>query len=159
MRIATALKDLGNSAFKSGDIHLALTKYEKALRYLHEYPAPLEGDPPTLGETLNALKISLYSNEALLNNKVKKYPQAIESASKALDIKGISDKDRAKALFRRAQGRIGKKADEDAIEDLEAAKDLVPGDAAVLRELEGAKKRLKDRKEKEKKAYKNAFNF
>lgn len=87
------------------------------------------------------------------------YNQAIESATKALDIQGVSDKDKAKALFRRAQGRIGKKADEDAIADLEEAKKLAPTDAAVLKELEGAKKRLKDRREREKKAYKNAFNF
>jgi peptidyl-prolyl isomerase D len=101
----------------------------------------------------------LYGNEALLNNKTGKFSAAIESATKALEIPGISEKDKAKALFRRAQGLIGKKADEDAIKDLEEAKKLVPGDAAVVKELEGARKRVKERREREKKVYAKAFNF
>jgi peptidyl-prolyl isomerase D len=159
LKIATELKDLGNSAFKKGDLVLGVTKYAKALRYLHEYPEPLENDPPELGPALNALKISLYSNSALLHNKLKQFNDAIDDATKALGIEGISDKDKAKALFRRAQARIGKRGDEDAVKDLEEAVKLVPGDSAVVKELADARKRVKERREKEKKAYKNAFNF
>jgi peptidyl-prolyl isomerase D len=36
---------------------------------------------------------------------------------------------------------------------------LVPGDAAVVKELEGARKRVKERREREKKVYAKAFNF
>jgi peptidyl-prolyl isomerase D len=45
------------------------------------------------------------------------------------------------------------------VEDLNQALKYAPGDAAILKELDGAKKRVQARKEKEKKAYKNAFNF
>jgi peptidyl-prolyl isomerase D len=159
LTIATAIKDLGNAAFKKGDLHLGLTKYQKALRYLHEYPVPQETDAPDLQPKLNALKISLYSNSALLQNKLKQYAEAADSASNALGIEGIQDKDKAKALFRRAQAKVGKKNDEEAVEDLEQAGKLAPGDGAIGKELEEARKRVKQRKEKEKKAYANAFNF
>jgi peptidyl-prolyl isomerase D len=43
--------------------------------------------------------------------------------------------------------------------DLEEAKALVPGDAAVVRELEAARKRVRERREREKKAFRNAFDF
>ncbi|KAF2787903.1 peptidyl-prolyl cis-trans isomerase 1 [Melanomma pulvis-pyrius CBS 109.77] len=159
LTIATDLKDLGNSAFKKGDLQLGIAKYLKALRYLHEYPAPLDTDAADLGPKLNALKISVYSNAALLQNKTGQATEAAESATKALEIEGISEKDKAKALFRRAQARIAKKNEEDALRDLEEARQFAPGDAAIVKELDGVKRRVKERKEKEKKAYANAFNF
>jgi peptidyl-prolyl isomerase D len=159
VKIATSLKDLGNTAFKAGNLQLGIAKYQKGLRYLQEYPTPLDTDPAELGPQLNALKIILYSNSALLQNKIGHYTEAADNATKALEIEGISDKDKAKAYFRRAQARVGKKNEEDAVKDLEEAQKFAPGDAAILKELEGIKKKVKERREKEKKAYKNAFNF
>lgn len=159
LSIATALKDLGNKAFKAGALQLGIAKYQKGLRYLHEYPTPLDSDPAELGPQLNTLKISLYLNSALLQNKVGQSAEAAESAGKALEIEGISEKDMAKAYFRRGQARVARKNEEDAVKDLETAAKYAPGDAAITKELEGVRKRVKERKEKEKKAYKNAFNF
>jgi peptidyl-prolyl isomerase D len=159
LKIATELKDMGNAAFKKQDLNLGIKKYQKSLRYLHEYPAPLDNDPADLFPKLSALKISVYLNCALLQNKTNQFAEAQESTTKALAIEGISDKDKAKAYFRRGQAKVGKKSDEQAIEDLNQAIKLAPGDAAITKELEGAKKRVAARREKEKKAYKNAFNF
>lgn len=150
---------MGNTAFKAQDLKLGIEKYQKALRYLHEYPAPLDTDPADLFPKLNALKVTVYSNCALLQNKLNQYPEALESASRALDVDGISDKDKAKAYFRRAQAKIGKKGDEEALKDLNEAIKYAPGDAGIVRELDATKKRVAARKEKEKKAYANAFNF
>lgn len=157
LSVATALKDLGNKAFKAGNLQLGIQKYQKGLRYLHEYPAPLDSDPPELGGQLNALKISLYLNSALLQNKVGQYADAAESASKALEIQGITEKDMAKAYFRRGQARSGRKNEEDALKDLETASKYAPGDAAITKELDTVKRRVKERREKEKKAYSKAF--
>ncbi|KAF2683110.1 peptidyl-prolyl cis-trans isomerase D [Lentithecium fluviatile CBS 122367] len=159
LKIATSLKDLGNTAFKAGNLQLGIAKYQKGLRYQHEYPTPLDSDPPELGAQLNALKVILYSNSALLQNKVGQYSEAADNATKALEIEGIADKDKAKAYFRRAQARVGRKNEEEAVKDLEEAKKFAPGDGAIVKELEGIKKRVKERREKEKKAYANAFNF
>lgn len=159
LKIATELKDMGNAAFKKGDLNAGLKKYQKALRYLHEYPTPLDGDPKDLWPALSALKISVYSNSALLENKTSRFAEAAESATKALDIEGITDKDKAKALFRRGQAKLGKRNEEGALDDFTQAAKYAPGDAAITREMEGVKKRVSARKDKEKKAYKNAFNF
>ncbi|KAH5748879.1 hypothetical protein HBI88_200850 [Parastagonospora nodorum] len=159
LKIATELKDMGNAAFKQQNLDLGIKKYQKALRYLHEYPAPLETDPADLFPKLQTLKISVYLNCALLQNKTNQFADALDSASKALEIEGISDKDKAKAYFRSGQAKVGKKSDEGAVEDLKEALKYAPGDAAIVKELDGAKKRVAVRKEKEKKAYKNAFNF
>lgn len=150
---------MGNTAFKKQDLKLGITKYQKSLRYLHEYPAPADNDPPELWKSLQALKITVYSNLALLQNKTSQYNEAAESATKALDIEGITEKDQAKAYFRRAQAKIGKKSEEDALADLNEAIRYAPGDAAIVKELEVVKKKVQARKEKEKKAYANAFNF
>jgi peptidyl-prolyl isomerase D len=150
---------MGNAAFKKQDLNLGIKKYQKSLRYLHEYPAPLDNDPADLWPKLSALKISVYLNCALLQNKINQFADAQENATKALNIEGISDKDKAKAYFRRGQAKVGKKSDEAALEDLTQANKLAPGDAAIVKELDSAKKRVAARKEKEKKAYKNAFNF
>lgn len=94
-----------------------------------------------------------------MQNKLGAYVEAGESAGKALEVEGAAEKDLAKAYFRRAQARVGRKNDEEAVKDLESAAKYAPGDAAIARELEGVKKRVSARREKEKKAYKNAFNF
>lgn len=159
LKIASELKDLGNAAFKGGDLKLGLAKYQKALRYLHEYPEPLENDPPELGKQMASLKFSLFSNSALLQIKLKDFEGALASASKALEVEGATDAEKGKAYYRRALAKAGKKNDEDAIEDLEAANKCVPGDAAVTKELEVVKKRVTERRKKEKAVYKNAFNF
>jgi peptidyl-prolyl isomerase D len=159
LKIATELKDMGNAAFKKQDLTLGIKKYQKSLRYLHEYPAPLDTDPEDLFPKLKALKVSVYLNCALLQNKTNQFAEALDSATKALEIEGISDKDKAKAYYRRGQAKIGKKSDEGALDDLNEAIKYAPGDAAIIKDLEGAKKRVAARKEKERKAYKNAFNF
>lgn len=159
LEIATKLKDLGNTAFRSSDLHLALAKYAKALRYLHEYPVAQDSDSQDLTTSLANLKIQLYSNSAQVHIKLKQYSEAVEEADKALGVSGIGEKDKAKALYRRALAKVAKKGDDDAVRDLEEADKLVPGDAAVIRELHAAKKRVKERREKEKKVYANAFNF
>jgi peptidyl-prolyl isomerase D len=74
-------------------------------------------------------------------------------------MEGIGEKDMAKAYFRRGQARVARKNEDDAVKDLEAAAKLAPGDAAITKELEGVKRRVKERREKEKKAFKNAFDF
>lgn len=150
---------MGNAAFKKQELTLAIKKYQKSLRYLHEYPAPADNDPPELWKSLQALKITVYSNLALLQNKTNQHSEAAESATKALEIEGITEKDKAKAYFRRAQAKVAKKGEEDALADLHEALKYAPGDAAIVKELDVVKKKVQARKEKEKKAYANAFNF
>lgn len=149
---------MGSKAFKSGELPLALSKYQKAIRYLQEYPAVADGDPPELGPQLNKLKIALYNNSSLLQYKLKQYKDSAASADKALGVEGITDADKGKALFRKGIAASHLKNEEEALENLEEALKLVPNDAGVKNELAAVKKTVAERKAKERKAYSKMFN-
>lgn len=157
-KIATDLKEMGNKAFKAGDLQVGLSKYQKGLRYLHEIPGPVEGDPPELNSQLNQLKISLYTNSSMLQYKLKQYGESFESADKALSIEGIDDKQKAKALFRKGVAAKDNKNEEEATKCLQAAEKLNPADPAIKNELAAVKKAAADRRAKEKKAYGKMFS-
>jgi peptidyl-prolyl isomerase D len=158
LKIATTLKDLGSTAFKKGDLSLALAKYQKGIRYLNEYPEPNEGDPATLGTDLTTTKFQLYSNSALMQNKLKDYEGAIKSATSALALDGIADDQKAKVFYRRGTARAARKNEDGAIEDFEAAQKLAPNDAAIKKDLAAIKAKAADRVKKEKAAYSKFFN-
>ena len=124
-KVADELKGMGNKAFKSGDLKLGLSKYQKGLRYLQEYPATIEGDPAELGPQLQKLRISLHTNSALLQYKLKQFDDATRSADYALAIEGISDVEKAKALFRKGVVAKEQKNEEDATKFLEENPEVV----------------------------------
>ena len=157
VKIATDLKGIGNTAFKSKDISVALGKYQKGLRYLNEYPEPLESDPPDMGTTLNQLKVTLYSNSALCYNKQGNFERAISSATSALEVSGATETEKGKAYYRRALAKAGTKDEEEAMKDLEEALKCVPGDSNVTNELNKMKKKVAEQTKKEKAAYQRFF--
>jgi len=157
VKIAGELKDFGNTAFKSGNIALALDKYQKGLRYIHEYPEPLENDSPELGKQLLALRFGLHSNSALLQLKLEQYEDARASATNALEVSEIADADKAKAYFRRGKASAGLKDEDEAELDFSNAARLAPGDAAVVKELELVRKKIGERTKKQKAAYQKFF--
>ena len=156
--IVEELKGMGGKAFKEGQLPLALAKYQKALRYLQEYPTTIEGDPADLGSQLSKLKIALYNNSSLLQYKLKQYKASSESAEKAIDVEGITDAEKGKALFRKGVAAKELKDEEGALEYLQQAQKLVPSDAGIKNELAVVKKAASERKAKEKKAYSKMFD-
>ncbi|KAK2065542.1 cyclophilin type peptidyl-prolyl cis-trans isomerase/CLD [Colletotrichum caudatum] len=156
VKIATACKDFGNKAFKAGDFNLGLEKYEKGLRYLNEEP-DLENEPPSVKAELEALRFSLNNNSALLSLKLEAWEDAVKSATFALEVPGIKDVDRAKALYRRGSSNVRLKDEEAAIKDLEEAHKIVPDDKAIINELNAVKQKAAARAAKEKAAYKKFF--
>ncbi|KAL2758126.1 hypothetical protein ACRALDRAFT_2099344 [Sodiomyces alcalophilus JCM 7366] len=166
LTIATACKDFGNRAFKSGDASLGLDKYQKGLRYLNEEPeldALPEAERAPFQAQLDSLRFTLNNNSALLNIKLEAWDDAVRAADAALaaaDKKGVEvkDADRAKALYRRGFSHVRLKDDEAGLADLNAAHKLVPTDAAILNELNAVKKREAARVAKEKAAFKKFFS-
>ncbi len=152
------MKDYGNKAFKAGDLDLAIEKYQKGLLYLKKYPEPLDEDPPELGQQLKTIRFSLHSNSALLQNKAKAFEDALNSATRAIEIEGIAAADKAKAYYRRALANVNLKDDDQAIADLEEALRLAPGDPSIVKELGIVKKKVADKVKKEKAAYKKFFD-
>jgi peptidyl-prolyl isomerase D len=159
-KIASEIKDMGNKAFKAGDNEMGIEKYQKALRYLNEYPETNDSDPPELGGQMKQLKFTLHSNSALLANKSQRYQEAQKWAGFALEAapSGAKDLDKGKAYYRRALARIGLKDDEGALEDLEQAAKLAPGDPGITNEKAKVKKRIAEREKKEKAAFKKFFD-
>lgn len=156
LQIATDCKDFGNKAFKAGDLSVALDKYQKGLRYLNEDP-DLDNEPADTKTKMDALRISLNSNAALMNMKLSAWEDCIRAADNALAVAGISDKDKAKALYRKGFAHIRLKDEDAALESLEQAKSLAPEDAAITNELAAVKKSASARLAKEKAAYKKFF--
>lgn len=156
IQVASDCKDYGNKAFKAGDISAALEKYQKGLRYLNEDPE-LENEPADTKAKMDALRAALNSNAALMNIKLEAWDDAVRCATNAIDVGGLSDKDKAKALYRRGVAYVKLKDEELAIKDLEEAKKLAPEDKAIVAELAAVKKAAAERLAKEKKAYRKFF--
>ncbi|KAK4626876.1 peptidyl-prolyl cis-trans isomerase [Fulvia fulva] len=157
VKIVSELKDMGNKAFKAQEHEMALSKYQKALRYLHEYPEPLENDPKDLGDQLKTLKVSLYTNCSLMEYKLGQFKNSFTSADKAAGVPGVDNKAKGKAVFRKGMAAKGSKDEEGAIQFLQQAAELLPEDPASKNELAAVRKAMADRKAKEKKVYAKAF--
>ncbi|KAK5661695.1 hypothetical protein OQA88_9795 [Cercophora sp. LCS_1] len=157
LSIASDCKDFGNAAFKAKDLTVALEKYQKGIRYLNEDPE-LDGQPADTKSKLDALRISLNSNAALMNMKLGAWEDCIRAADNALAVGAISDKDKAKALYRKGYAQVRAKDEDGALKSLEEAKKLAPEDAAITAELATVKKAASARVAKEKAAYKKFFS-
>ncbi|RAL06117.1 peptidyl-prolyl cis-trans isomerase D [Aspergillus ibericus CBS 121593] len=151
-KIASELKNFGNTAFKSGNHALGLDKYQKGLRYLNEFPEPDEQDPKDLDPQMKALRFTLHSNSSLLANKLAQFKNAQTWATYALEVAAAAnakDADKAKAYYRRAVAYSGLKEEDEALNDLQEASKLAPGDAGITTEIARVKKAIKDRQAKE----------
>ncbi|KAI2623762.1 cyclophilin-like domain-containing protein [Xylaria nigripes] len=157
LQIASDCKEFGNKAFKAGDVLTGLEKYQKGLRYLNEEPDSSDATEETRTK-LTALRFTLNCNSALLNLKLEAWEDAERSTASALAVPGISDAEKGKALYRRGLALIKLKDEDEAIKALQEARRLVPGDAAVAKELDNVKKQAAARLAKEKAAYKKFFS-
>jgi peptidyl-prolyl isomerase D len=92
-------------------------------------------------------------NIASCSIKLGLWRNAVNNASKALEY----DPNNAKALFRRGQGNFKLANFDEATKDLERAKELSGGDAAVVQELAAVKAAIEQEKAKEKKMFSKMF--
>lgn len=155
MEIATACKGFGNKAIKT-DPELALTKYQKALRYLDEDP-DLDNEPASTKAELDGLRFSVNNNTAMANIKLEKWQDAAASARAALAVATGSDADRAKAHYRAGVALVKLKDEEAATKEFEAANKLAPNDVNVANELKAVKTRARNQRAKEKEMYGKFF--
>lgn len=155
-KAAGELKNIGNSIFKTGDLKVAVEKYQKSLRYVAEIP--LEQMPDQAKE-LNTMRFSLLANVSLCWNKLHNYEYGRDCARSALQVPDISDVEKGKAHYRQAKALVGLKDQEKAEEEFEAALKCVPEDAAIKKELAALKKAVAEHKKKEKATYSKAFAF
>jgi len=157
LRVAREVREVGNKLFKDGNSSEALNKYQKAIRYLDLHPVLPENSPPELRDSYDALLAPLLLNSALAAVRSDVPQLAISSATRALDRLELNNADKAKALYRRALAFSATKEEDDAEKDLMRAHELVKEDVAIQGELEKVRQRKKEKREKEKKAFKKLF--
>jgi len=83
---------------------------------------------------------------------------ARNSTTRVLQLDEVSSTDKAKALYRRSLANSRLQEGEDAEKDLVEALIIAPGDEAVRRELDKVRQKKKEKREKQKKAYKGLFS-
>jgi peptidyl-prolyl isomerase D len=127
------------------------------LRYVAAHHAK-DTDDPNITKELTALGIRLHLNSALAQLKTNQDAEVIKSTTRALEIDGISESEKAKAFYRRGRAHERGNEHELAVEDLKRALALNPNDSGVLAELNCAKDGLKMRREMEKKTYSKIFS-
>ncbi|CCU78258.1 peptidyl-prolyl cis-trans isomerase [Blumeria hordei DH14] len=157
IKIATEMKNIGNTSFKSGNLSVGIEKYRKGLRYLDE-TFKQEDEVKEASKIVSELRYTLNSNSALVANKLNKYDEGLTHAKAALETSDLGDKEKAKVLYRRAVAHAGLKDEESALKDLHEANSLAPGDPAVVGLLNNVRQTIAERSRKEKAAYKKFFS-
>ncbi|KAJ3741435.1 peptidyl-prolyl cis-trans isomerase [Lentinula detonsa] len=161
--IAKTIREVGNKLFKEGKTDLALAKYQKSIRYLDVHHTFPDDAPPELADSYKALLSPLLLNSALAAVRVQPPTSlnadiAMKCASRALTSLELNNADKAKALYRRAIAHTILKDDGEAEKDLLEASKLVPDDQAITGELARVRNKKKEKRDKEKKAYKKMFS-
>ncbi|KAG6808493.1 hypothetical protein H0H92_003962 [Tricholoma furcatifolium] len=163
LEIAKAVREIGNKLFKEGKVDEALVKYQKSIRYLDVHPVLPDDASQELKDAYAALLAPLLLNSALA--AIRSQPPtsqnadiAIKNTTRALDRLELSTADKAKALYRRALAHAIQKGDDESEKDLVEASKLVPEDAAISVELAKVRQRKKEKRDKEKKAFKKLFS-
>jgi peptidyl-prolyl isomerase D len=83
---------------------------------------------------------------------------AIQAATRVLSMENLTDTEKAKAYYRRGQAYTLTKQDDEAEKDLSQADSLFGGKDSNLRgDLEKIRLRKKEKREKEKKAFRGLF--
>jgi len=163
LEAAKEIKENGNAILKEGKFNAAVKEYEKSVRYLDIHPV-LPDD--TTVEVQDGYKTVLTA--ALLNAShalLKVSPQTADNAQKAVDmtsrvlrIEGLAPAEQTKAHYRRALAQVVLKDFDEAEKDLASALKIMPGDPSVQAELDKVKARKKDKREKDRKAFKGLFS-
>ncbi|EIN14582.1 peptidyl-prolyl cis-trans isomerase [Punctularia strigosozonata HHB-11173 SS5] len=162
LEAATKIREVGNKLFKEGKVEAALNKWQKATRYVDLHFTSLETDG--LKQSYAALLSPLLLNTALAALKLSAQSPAyarttIATVNRLLSTPTLSltPADRAKALYRRGSAQAIMKQEEEAEKDLAEAATLVPDDKAIGSELAKVRAARKEKRDKEKKAYKKLF--
>lgn len=155
-----SIKGFGNDCFKKGDYKMALRKYRKALRYFdicREKENIDEGTSEAVAReksnNLDKMKSQILTNSSACKLKLGDAKGALLDTEFALQ----NGEGNAKALFRQGQAYMALSDVEGAVTSFTKALELEPNDGGIKRELAIVKKKISERREKEKKAFAKMF--
>ncbi|KAL9691279.1 hypothetical protein QQ045_011699 [Rhodiola kirilowii] len=147
------IKAIGNEQFKKHDYKMALKKYRKALMYL-DICWEKEDITEERSSALRKTKSSIFTNSAACKLKLGD----IEGALLDTDFALRDAEDNVKALFRQGQAHMALNDIDSAVVSFQKALDLEPNDSGIKKELAAAKKKIADRRDREKKSYSKMFS-
>ncbi|ONK74206.1 uncharacterized protein A4U43_C03F3890 [Asparagus officinalis] len=152
MNAADSAKAFGNTCFMKQDYKMALRKYRKALRYLDICWDQEEIDEEK-SSLLRKTKSVIFTNSSVCKLKLGDFKGALLDAEFAL-----RERDGyGKAYFRQGQAQIALNNVDAAVESFKKALELEPNDGKIKEELAAAKKKIADRRDRERKAYAKMF--
>lgn len=145
-------KGFGNDSYKKSDYKMALRKYRKALRYLD-----LSWDKDDIDEDksnyLRKVKSQILTNSSASKLKLGDAKGALLDTEFALQ----NEEDNVKALFRQGQAYMDLNDIDAAVVRFSRALELEPTDAGIKKELGVAKRKIAERREKERRAFAKMF--
>jgi peptidyl-prolyl isomerase D len=148
--IASELKEYGKKAYLSGDYNLSFEKYQKGLRYLNDAPELTEEDKTQkLGEQVQAMRLTLFSNSSQCGIKLNDYKMARKWADFAIELGNripTKDADKAKAYYRLGYAEVRLHDEDSALKHLQEAHKLAPSDANINKEIDAVKKAIQSHK-------------
>ncbi|KAL7483387.1 hypothetical protein ACHAW6_009038 [Cyclotella cf. meneghiniana] len=173
---AKQMKDEGNSAYREGRLHDALSKYENALavfrfientnpswktegikdRFIKEIQYKCKDEAET--QELNMFLINCYNNIAIVCNEMKDYNLSVKACDYALLVDGKCDK----SFFLRARSRLaplssGAVEQEAALRDLEMALRFNPRNNEARKLLRATKIEAKFQRSRDKQTFDGLF--
>uniref|UniRef100_A0A6B2L855 peptidylprolyl isomerase n=1 Tax=Arcella intermedia TaxID=1963864 RepID=A0A6B2L855_9EUKA len=149
IKVGDALKQAGNKYVGEQKWDLAVSKYEKAVRYLDYADGPTDEDELKLKQ----IKSACFANSALSYLKLNKNSEALIACDKALPL----DPNNVKILYRKAQAQCNLKDFEDSLTTIKEAQKL-DKDNKDLRILHDKVKKAQDLlKKKQQKAFSGMF--
>ncbi|XP_021821370.1 peptidyl-prolyl cis-trans isomerase CYP40 [Prunus avium] len=152
MTSVESIKAFGNEYYKKQDYKMALKKYRKSLRYL-DICWEKDGIDEERSSGLRKTKSQIFTNSSACKLKLGDLKGALLDTDFAMR----DGEDNVKALFRQGQAYMALNDIDAAVESFKRALDLEPTDAGIKKELAAAKKKISDRRDKEKKAYSKMF--
>ncbi|CAK7329816.1 unnamed protein product [Dovyalis caffra] len=152
MNAVDSIKAFGNEHFKKQDYKMALRKYRKALRYL-DICWEKEGIDEEKSSALRKTKSQIFTNSAAAKLKLGDLKGALVDTDFAIR----DGENNAKALFRQGQAYMALNDVDAAEESFKKALQLEPNDAGIKRELNAARKKINERRDREKRQYEKMF--
>lgn len=151
LNILKIIKESGNHFYRLGQFTKSAHKYKKCTRYYKHFKEATN-DEMQLSK-LNEVQLINLTNQAATELKIESYDEVKATCDEAIKLEGNN----VKAFYRRGIAHIKLKNFDNAVDDLNIALRLEPGNREVLKELEYGKKLLKDYRDVEKVQYQKMF--
>lgn len=150
------LKELATKLLKESRFDKSLEKYNKGAEFLSDLAEKDLNEEQVVEK--DQLSVSLNLNAALAALKDKNGKKAIAAAQMVLAYEHADKMQQTKAWYRKGSGYLLTKNEDSALEAFNAALVLSPGDAAVLKGIQDAKRQAQVRKNQQKKAMSKFFS-